>query len=244
MTQQIHFITYGDDVFKNSKKRIFEEASMCQWFDTINVYGPETLDENFKKEFSNILRCRRGGGYWLWKFYIIERDLSRIKTDDILIYLDAGCTINLKGKQRFTEYVDMLNNSCEPIISFQLTHKEKKYTIKELFHYFDMDVNDNNGESGQFLSGILIMKNTDKMKKMISECTMLLHKNVLLTTDHYNKLGQCSDFIENRHDQSILSLVCKKYGSIVLEDETWFARYGGFGSIKSFKYPFWATRKR
>ena len=53
------------------------------------------------------------------------------------------------------------------------------------------------------------MKNTDEMMKMIDECINVLRTDHLLVTDHYNKLGQCNDFIDNRHDQSILSLVRK-----------------------------------
>jgi len=63
----------------------------------------------------------------------------------------------------------------------------------------------------------------------------------LLFTDHYNRENQESCFIDNRHDQSILSVVRKIHGSIVLGDETWFVP---FGNNESLKYPFWATRKR
>ena len=73
-----------------------------------------------------------------------------------------------------------------------------------------MNVNDNNGNSGQILGGILIMKNSENMMKIIDECINVLRTDHLLVTDHYNKMGQCSGFIDNRHDQSILSLVRKK----------------------------------
>ena len=156
--------------------------------------------------------------------------------------MDAGCSINTNGKTRFNEYIEMLNNSNESIISFQCGGAiEKKYTNKELFHHFNMNTNDANGNSRQIVGGILIMKNTEKMMKMIDECINVLRTNNLLVTDHYNKLGQRNDFIDNRHDQSILSLVRKKHGSIVLTDETWFTP---FGNEPSLKFPFWATRKR
>jgi tryptophanyl-tRNA synthetase len=114
---------------------------------------------------------------------------------------------------------------------------EKKYTTKEIFNHFNMNVNDN---SGQFAGTVLIMKNTEKMMKIIDECTNVLRTDHLLVTDHYNKIQE-SYFIDNRHEQSILSLVRKKRGSIILSDETWFIP---FGNKESLKYPFWATRKR
>jgi hypothetical protein len=105
----------------------------------------------------------------------------------------------------------MLNNSNETIISFKLASNEICYTIKELLQYFDID------EPKQFGACILIMKNTEKMMKIIDECINILRKDHLLVTEHYNKIGQCKEFKDNRHDQSILSLVRKKYGSIILD---------------------------
>ena len=158
-----------------------------------------------------------------------------------MIYVDTGCSININGKTRFNEYIEMLNNSNESIISFQMPHIERKYTNKELFHHFNMNVNDNNGNSGMIMASILIMKNTEKMMKIIDECINVLRMDNLLVTDHYNKMGQCNDFIDNRHDQSILSLLRKKNGSIIIQDETWFEN---FNDKKCLKYPFWATRKK
>ena len=241
MTQQIHFVTYGNNRFENAKKRIHSQATSSKWFDTIQICGPECLSDAFKSEFKDILEKPRGGGYWIWKFDIIRQQLSKMTNNDILIYVDAGCSINTNGKTRLNEYVEMLNNSNESIISFQMSHLEKKYTIKELFNYIESDVNSQYGNSGQIQATVLIMKNTDKMMKIIDECINVLRSDKLMVTDHYNKIGQCDDFIDNRHDQSILSLVRKKYGSIVLsDDETYFEP---FGNEKSLQYPFWATRK-
>lgn len=241
MTQKINFITYGNEMYNNSKKRLREESSNSGWFDTTTICGPENLSEEFKHEFSDILKKTKGAGYWIWKFDIIKQKLSKMVNNDILIYMDAGCSINTNGKTRFNEYIEMLNNSNESVISFQMPHIEKTYTIKQIFNHFNINVNDNNGNSGQIMATVLIMKNDDKMMKMIDECINVLRTDHLLVTDHYNKIDQCKEFIDNRHDQSILSLVRKKYGSIILTDETWFT---SFGNKESMKYPFWATRKR
>ncbi len=68
-----------------------------------------------------------------------------------MIYLDAGCSININGKTRFNEYIEMLNSSNESIISFQMPHLEKKYTTKEIFNYFNIDRNDKIANNGQIL---------------------------------------------------------------------------------------------
>jgi len=59
-------------------------------------------------------------------------------------------------------------------------------------------------------------------------------------TDHYN-WNQHSGFRENRHEQSLFSLLRKIHGSVVLDDESWMQP---LGEGESLNYPFWATRSK
>jgi hypothetical protein len=239
----IHLITYGCDKYEKSKNLLYNEALTTNWFNSISVYGPNDLDNEFKTRFKDILNQPRGSGYWIWKVYIINKKLNEIKDGDILIYLDAGCTINKKGERRFYEYIDLLNNNNnnnEGIISFSMPLAEKAWTTKEIFNYFNVSTNSEIANSGQLHSTILIMKKNNKLINIINNYYKLLYTNPLLFTDYYNN-NQQPYFIDNRHDQSIFSILRKIYGSIILNDETWFQP---FGSNYSLAYPFWGTRRR
>jgi hypothetical protein len=240
----IHFITYGDSIYEETKQRLYNQASNLEWFDTITSYGPEDLDTDFKDKFKDILKLPRGGGYWIWKPYIINKHLQMIKDDDILIYLDAGCYINPNGFERFKEYIEMLNNSEEACISFQMNHHiEKKWTTQEIFDNFNIYSDSKDIlESGQIIATVKMFRKCANSINIVSAWLNALHANPLLFTDHYNKNKQCKMFIDNRHDQSICSVLCKLYKTIILEDETYFE--DGFGCPKSLKCPFWATRIR
>jgi hypothetical protein len=240
----IHLITYGNDVFAQSKIRIYNEAKATQWFDTITVYSPEDLDNNFKIKFKDILLEQRGGGYWIWKPYIIKKHLDKINDNDILIYIDAGCSINIHGKQRFDEYINMLNERTEGYISFGLEHIEKVYTVKEIFRYFNIEEDGEIANTGQILATAHIMKKNPNTIKIVDLSLKVLYKDPLLFTNYYNQF-QDAYFIENRHDQSISSIIRKMHNTILLKNETYFDNaHGNFGSEESLKYPFWATRKR
>ena len=81
----IHLISYGNKEYERSKQRIYEEAIYTHWYDTVTKYGPNDLDNDVKLKFKDILQQRRGGGYWIWKSYIIIKRLREINENDILI---------------------------------------------------------------------------------------------------------------------------------------------------------------
>lgn len=236
----IHVITYGNDKYRNTKERLRREAIETQWFNSVTLYGPRDLDERFKTKFKNVLNKRRGGGYWIWKAYIIRKKLEEIDEGDILVYLDAGCTINVAGKKRFNEYIKLLNGSDTGIISFQLTHIEKVWTTKEIFRYFNLDPNGNIANSKQISGTVLIMKKNRKVIDLMNVVLKTIKKTPLLTTDYYND-RQATYFKENRHDMSIFSVLQKMNNPILLSDEIYFKP---FRTKTALKYPFWATRKR
>jgi hypothetical protein len=240
----IHFITYGNNIYINSKKRLCEEAKNVGWFDTITSYGPEDLDLDFQNKFKDILVRPRGGGYWIWKPYIIKKHLEKIKDDDILIYLDAGCSINPSGIDRFKEYIEILNNSDHGCISFQVGPYEKLWTNKEIFDHFNVDINGDIGNSCQIAATIIILKKNTKSNNIINLWLKTVYDNPILFTDDYNN-NMCnrgrSEYMETRHDQSVFSIIRKLHGSILLGQEDYFS--DGFESEYSLKFPFWATRK-
>jgi hypothetical protein len=241
-SQKIHFISYGNERFTNSKKRIHKEASETGWFDSVTIYGEEDLDESFTSQFSNVLRQGRGGGYWIWKLNIIMDRLSKIEDDDILIYADAGCTINKHGETRFHEYIHMLNDNDCGVISFQINqHLEKIWTTRQIFEYFNIKIDSDIPNSGQIINTVLIMKKNPCLLTQIDVWYKTLCDDPLLITDHYNGMDQLSCFKDNRHEQSIFSVIRKQYNPILLEDETYMIP---FHSGESLKYPFWATRIR
>ena len=60
-----------------------------------------------------------------------------MKENDILVYIDAGCSLNItdKSKKRFYEYIEMVNNHWTGFLRFRLgvNCKEKLYNNKYFF---------------------------------------------------------------------------------------------------------------
>tara|TARA_B100000989_G_scaffold253810_1_gene202307 strand:- start:696 stop:2324 length:1629 start_codon:yes stop_codon:yes gene_type:complete len=247
---KIHFITYGNHVFEEAKNRLLKEADIFGVFQNIKGYGPQDLPEDFKNTYKEILDMPRGGGYWIWRPIIINQALEKIEENDFLVYLDAGCMLNVQGKRRFYEYIRLLNNSKYGILSFQMTGNnspgslsvEREWTTKEIFDLFGISLYSPIATSGQYLGGVLVMKKNKHLLDYMKVYTHTVLNNVELCTDKFNKNQPCKDFKDNRHEQSITSVLRKKMGSFVIEkDESWMVP---FGKDESLNYPFWATRRR
>lgn len=234
--KKIYFLTYGDENYKISSKRLVREARRFGCFKEIYSCNKKDLDQQFKLQFKDVLNQRRGAGYWIWKPYLINKYLKRLDNGDFLIYLDAGCTINKKGLNRFWEYIQILDNSDQGIISFDLIHPENLYTNEACFNYFNVSNKDR--EKGQLLAGILIMKKNYLICKQIDLWVKTVYQNVNLFTDALTK-DEIKNFKFHRHDQSVFSLIRKQFNPLIIKDETYF---DDFNSIEAKNFPFHATR--
>jgi len=232
------FITFGGPTpnLHRSVNRICLEAKELDFFHDIIGYTESDLkqDESFWNQHGSFIEKNpRGYGYWLWKSYLIQKKLNQLKENDILIYCDAGCQINPYGKPRLFEYIELLNHNRENygVLSFVLDYKEVQYTKQKIMDDFSVNPN-----QFQNLGGISIFKKNehsiDIVNKWYETCCNYDYINDV--THHEN-----SSFIENRHDQSIFSVLVNQYGSIKITDETYFHPNW---DTKGKEYPFWAKR--
>ena len=240
-TQKIYFTTFGGpcENHHSAVDRVCSEAEQIKKFDKIIGYTEKNLinDKKFWNKHGNfIIKNKRGYGYWLWKSYLIKKTMKEMNDNDILVYVDAGCTINLNGRKRLLEYFDIVNNSKFGILSFSLDFFEKKWCKMDIINYYEAHYL---LETKQLLAGIFILKKCNHTINLIKEWYNGCCKYNLVDDSPSNSIND-SSFIENRHDQSIFSILRKKIGSEVIDDETYF--YPEW-DIRGHNFPFWATRK-
>jgi hypothetical protein len=236
---KIHFITFGNNCYINSSKRLKKEAEDFGIFDTVNSYTNEDLKKDYefwKHHGDFILNNHRGGGYWLWKSYLILQRMKQIENDDILFYCDAGCELKKSGIKRMQEYIEIVKNSKYGILNFELPYLEDEYTKMDTILELDAL---HLSKTKQLISGAIIIKKCEHSIKVIKEWfkyNSIYH----LVNDTPSKAPNVDYFVAHRHDQSIFSILCKKYGSEIIKDETW-----PFDDINwDTNMPIWATRKK
>ena len=249
---KIYGISYASRHFDNRYNNIIKLGQQCGLFDTFNCFREQDIDNEFKEKYKEVWNMsQRGGGYWIWKPYIIALMLEKINDNDILVYIDAGCHINItpESQQRFNEYIDMCNNSHSGLLRFQLIHQEKNFTNKKTIQYFKNKFNINDEimykylDNFQLLATVIILRKNKYTINFFNNCLNILNDDPKLYTDIYTNINTNE---KHRHDQSIMSLLYKYMdGDLIINDETWFGdNQGNFNTTLSHKYPFWATRSR
>lgn len=247
---KIYGISYASRYFQNRYNKIIESGNNSGLFNEFKCFTEEDIDNEFKEKYKEVWNMsQRGGGYWIWKPYIILKMLKNINDDDIIVYFDSGCHINItpESQIRFNEYINMINNSKCGYLRFQLTHQEKKFTNKKTIEYFKNKFNITESmmnqylESFQLVGGIQIIRKTQFSIDFFNKILEIMNDDQYLFTDKYTQYNE-----KHRHDQSIMSLLYKYMdGDLIIDDETWFGgNDGNFYTELSNKYPIWATRER
>lgn len=226
----------GNEFYVQNVERIGHEAQAMNCFDTINTVTDLDLKNHvdhavFYAQHGKFLEeNKRGFGYWLWKPYLIKKQLEAMAENEILVYADSRCTLNVQGKPRLKEYFELVNQSPYGNLAFCLDYLEKMWTKMDLFAYL------NSYEH-------LLTKHLNATAFVIRKCdhsVNLINKwyatscNYDLINDRPSTLPNDAIFLEHRHDQSVWSLLRKQYGCVVIKDETWFP-----DRQKGKQYPIW-----
>ncbi len=239
---KIYFLTYGDNNFYLSKKNLCYLAEESGLFNQVISLGPKDLGKEFKKEFKNVLNKPIGGGYWIWKYKIISELLNQINKNDIVIYCDAGASLNTSPKAivRFKEYINIISSKDVSQLRMKCEDHfiEKYYTNKKLFDYFKVTTDSKIGTSTQLQAGHQFYKKNDETMSYFDDYSKVVSSDYNLITDFYSSEKQINGFIEHRHDQSIFSILSKMYKAYIIENETEFRTKPSM----QYDYPFLSVR--
>ncbi len=245
---KVKFITFADGAkhWQDSATRLARQAKDSKLFSEIETYNLDKLKREFPEFYSKnavlLNSGSRGFGYWIWKPFIVLQSLIDPKSEfDVLVYLDAGCSLNTSSKgarSRFIEYCTLakVNGGVAFQLSDQLErHWNKMDTIIAVRGRLDEVL-----DSNQLVGGILVLNRSVETIELIQKwCDYSTAENYHFLDDSPSTADNHPDFKGHRHDQSIWSLLVKGSNFTILRDETYFP-----GSWQSHgrDFPFWATR--
>jgi hypothetical protein len=161
----------------------------------------------------------RGYGLWSWKPYIIHRRLATLPEGDILLYVDAGYSLNVEGLSRLQGYLDRTSAHPSGWFVFETGHSTGPYTKRSLLRAYGCDDS-----------------MTRELPMLQAGCQFILARpdNVALAKRWYEGMqvteliddspapGELPGFIAHRHDQSVFSILAHRHGVEHVPDETYW----------------------
>ena len=204
-------ISYGSEQYDKQLEYNGKSALEIAKVNEFYGYKPKDIDHEFREKNKYILDKGRGNGYWLWKPYFLYKTLTeKLNYGDYLIYSDAAIMYVDSAKK----LVDFLKEKKLDMYLHRLPHLERQYTKRDAFILLGVD-QPFYAETGQFNAAFQIYRKTKFTEFFLGEYLYYAQDKRIITDDS-NELGVSNyeDFRDHRHDQSILSLLTKKYGQV------------------------------
>jgi len=201
-------------------QRALNKSALEHGFTHYISFNPNNLDNSFSQKHLHLLNDQtRGFGFWMWKAAIIKQTLELANEGDIVAYIDSGNIIinNMDyvfGECTKNEIILFENRDGNPS---GLVHINKFWTKRDTFVLMNMD-EQKYYDTPQVDGSYQLYKKTKRTVKFINEYLDFC-ENEKIITDLPNTTGQnLPEFLDHRHDQSILSLMAAKH-KIVLYPE-------------------------
>lgn len=137
---KIHLISYASNHWLARKPGFIKELKQFSKIDKWKIYEPKDLDTEFREKYKEILSQKRGGGYWIWKPYIIADYLKTMPDGDILFYADIGCTLNnhKEAYKKFNQYIQLIKK--HNMLRFFLPYLERTFSNSTSINYFQKKI--------------------------------------------------------------------------------------------------------
>lgn len=212
-------VNYADKKFLRAQK--LNSRTARKWgADKVIEYGPQDIDEAFRRRNREILDAPRGGGYYLWKPYFYRKAYDELGEGDYLVYIDSGAVY----VNKIQYLIECMEREKVPLMIFSLEQEriEKGNTKRDAFVLTGCD-EAKYTDTPQSIGGYFICKKSPEVEAYLDE-VLQYAQDIRIISDQPNVMGlpNYEEFTDHRHDQSVLSLMSKKYGFRRFRDPSQF----------------------
>jgi hypothetical protein len=233
-------ITYDSLVVDSDCLNLTPISSLSPW--TINIgepYTGQTCDFTVRKRTESgwTLDFVFSGNTGVNNTFYSWGTQSAIVDNYLRFYFASNRSIAWEVT-RYSGYCNTVSGYTET--TYVDTDSIANWNVDSIFDYYDVRKSEFL-DSGQLVGGIFIIRRCEHTINIVNKwyegCC-----NYHLIDDSPSNITNDESFIENRHDQSIFSIIRKKYGTEMTEtDETYF---GADWNTSGYDFPFWAKRLR
>jgi hypothetical protein len=200
-------LNYATPEFRVSQSQNCKTGIEIGLFDSAISLGPHSLSRSFRKQHASILSQSRGAGLWLWKPYIILKTLQKLRPGDVLFYCDSGAYFQSSA----VPLLDIARME-ESVICFNVGHLERHWSKRDAFMLMRCD-SPEFVDTPMRLATFIVAKKSELSIEFFHQY-LSYASDYRIVSDAPNEMGlpNYEGFQENRHDQTVFSLLTKKWG--------------------------------
>lgn len=216
---KLHLITFATGDFVAHAEALAASA-LEAGFARTTIFGPADLKgSDFALRNAATLEQKRGGGYWLWKPYLIRRALEEVHPDDVVFYCDAGRSEYYRFDTYPRNLVSNLNRNNDGfLLGPAVPHLGiiGNWTKRDCLELMGADHVELRQKPLLMTWGL--WKPTTAALRFL-EMWRDYAEDPRCLTDMPNTLGKPNHagFIDHRHDQSIMSILAQKLDAPYLD---------------------------
>jgi len=207
-------VNYATDSFFPAQHFSSKMGLKVGGFDRVIENNPSNLSVDFKTANADILNQARGAGYWLWKPYCILKALENSAEGDLIMYTDSASHFISSA----APLLELPERHHQDIIPFALEHPEAHWTKRDAFVLMNCDNQGFENIPQRLASFMVARKSTSSIAFFQEYLHYCCNPQILTDSENICGLPDYPGFRDHRHDQSIFSLLTKKYGLQVFRD--------------------------
>jgi len=189
-------------------------------FDHVYHYTYDNVSAAFRETNKDIVEYWRGAGYWIWKPWIILNTMLNVANGcDVICYCDSGAWWNNSAiplfelstsiKYGVMMFAHTVSGWGESEDSVNLT--ERLWSKRDAFSILGVDIEEIYDTVIRKATFSCYQTNPDSIH-FVSEWLFHAMDRRVISDDENVFMQNIDGFQENRHDQTIMSLLSKKYG--------------------------------
>lgn len=216
-----HLVSFADRRYAGSLGRLRGEAASLGRFASVRLCDERSLGSAYRLRHGDTpRRHRRGYGLWTWKPHVIAVALAELPANDLIVYCDAGCSLNAEGLARLEDYLALAAGHPAGGLAFSLDGTVGEWTKRATLAACSRDTPADRSRT-MVSATCVVLRSDPPARRLVAEWWERM-ADLRLVDDSPSPGGEHPEFKAHRHDQSIFTLLAHDYGLLTIPDETWW----------------------
>ena len=202
----MYVLLYQDGTHQTHLDRLIRSIQKHNPDVQIILFDKKDIDSAFLETHKRVFDSSRGGGYWIWKPYILYETLKKLAKGDEVLYIDSRYEI----LEPITEWLSTKPDMCvwknKPNSEPTFMKHWCKMDVIDKYDMFDKVFVEN---AEDCWAGMIFVRKTERSMTYIEEWLSMCNYETISDSPSQEKNARM--FMEHRHDQSLLSIVLHKH---------------------------------